>query len=471
MIVDLLARLRARLANEKASADSTFQHKADLDRRRSALAAMPKHASLQQLLRLTTDYSGHVRQAALERLSPSSSKDVLHAVLLRMNDWVPQVRQAARAVAWSFLRKEYADTIIACLPEILALKVKHRDDHAPFLAEMQRLLTSDEVRPKLLAGLKNMKGTAARAAYQMLMGSSNDDTASVYQLAASHSDCSIRLTVARACAVPDLVHTELLRRLMQDSHPSVRVAALRSLWEQSLSEEQRYDLLAKCLLDRSAGVRDLALWYVRKTEFGLPTFVDEQARRYAVEMAPLGFVGLLEQVGDKRYLSIAQRASKSSAASVRLAGLAACVRLGSDGINEVVKQGMLDPSAKIHRFALKQYRANRVWLSDGENAALIKQLLSNGYIGRALSLIGLLSTWEMLEYYLAVAQEVRRTEDAQLLTSVMNSWLLIKRLSFVPLPAIQRKAFENQLTLAKRNEFSSFWPLEEISAAIANSPG
>lgn len=470
MIVDLLARLRARLVNEKANPGRTPQHPSDLHGRHSALAAMPKHASVQQLLRLTTDYSGHVRQAALERLNPSSSPEVLRAILLRLNDWVPQVRHAARAVAWTFLSKEYAEVLITCLPDILALKVRNREDHTPFLLEVQKLLTSDDVRPKLLSGLQQLKGVVARFAYQMLLESSHDDTASIYKLAASHGDCSIRLIVARACAEPDAVHVELLHQLTEDSHPSVRVEALRSLWEQELDDEQRYNVLSKCLLDRSAGVRDLALWYVRKTEFNLPAFMEERAKRYESNEVPVGFIGLLEQVVDKRFLAIAQRASESASASARLAGLAAYVRLNSDSVNDVIKRGMVDASAKVHRFALKQYRANRILLSAEENAALIELLLSRGYIGRALSLIGQLSTWEMLQYYLEVAQALRKADDAKLLTSAMNGWLVIKQLSFIPLTAEQRKGFEGQLALVKRNELSHLWPLEKIATAIANTP-
>lgn len=40
-------------------------------------------------------YSGYVRQAALDRAAELRSLDLLPAIVDRLNDWVPQVRQRA----------------------------------------------------------------------------------------------------------------------------------------------------------------------------------------------------------------------------------------------------------------------------------------------------------------------------------------------------------------------------------------
>lgn len=66
--------------------------------------------------------NGHVREAAVRELGKSETGAELPFFLLRVNDWVPQIRSVARNLLQNRIRPEYVRRLLVWLPMVLRLR-------------------------------------------------------------------------------------------------------------------------------------------------------------------------------------------------------------------------------------------------------------------------------------------------------------------------------------------------------------
>jgi len=99
--------------------------------------------------------SGYVREAAINRLNLITSGAELPFLLFRINDWVPNVRDAAYRAINSRLQPKYCHCFIENLTLIARLKQAGRADHQALIDAIDELLKSDECRTALLESLRS----------------------------------------------------------------------------------------------------------------------------------------------------------------------------------------------------------------------------------------------------------------------------------------------------------------------------
>src|SRR5687767_10375201 len=85
-------------------------------------------------------YSGYLREEAVRALAAAGHGAALPVLLERVNDWVPQVRAAAREGIAAFLRDEHIASWGPALGQVAALGRATRDDHAPLLHQITTFL-------------------------------------------------------------------------------------------------------------------------------------------------------------------------------------------------------------------------------------------------------------------------------------------------------------------------------------------
>jgi len=112
-------------------------------------AAAAQKLPMQQL----TSSSGWEREKALKTLTRAPQAAALPLLLVRVNDWVPQVRAAAREAVRALLRPADAAAWAQALPEVVALTRAGRADHAELLNEIDSFLSSPAVLPALQAAV------------------------------------------------------------------------------------------------------------------------------------------------------------------------------------------------------------------------------------------------------------------------------------------------------------------------------
>ncbi len=171
-------------------------------------------------------WNGHVREAAVRALSRRTEGDEIPFLVVRLNDWVPQVRDAALAAASARLTTERADGWVRALPLVEALRQQRRADHSPLVRAVFMLLTSVDARPALLRGLDAEHFGTRRLCFRLVLDAGDE---SLLPRALSDSDVVVRLgATARIDRIPrGERRRDLISRLCRDRSAAVLARALQ----------------------------------------------------------------------------------------------------------------------------------------------------------------------------------------------------------------------------------------------------
>jgi HEAT repeat protein len=204
----------------------------------------------------TSHSSGFVREAAVRYLGRMGDDRAVPFLVLRLNDWVPQVRRASQSsLAW-FLTPRFAAALVRALPLFLGLDRQRRGDHADVVASVLRLLRSAECQPAVSRGCDAEDGGLRRTCFRLLLESSEGAREAVLARALGSRDPQIRCWAVGRLGqeVQQPWALARARSALTDRSVQVRRLALR-LVAGTLPAEEANPLLADALLDPSTGAR------------------------------------------------------------------------------------------------------------------------------------------------------------------------------------------------------------------------
>lgn len=282
-----------------------------------ALAGDKEHGDW---LTLSTHGNGFVREVAVRELSEQPSPDALAALLERVNDWVPQVRQLALNGVQRYLVPEHVPALLHALQPLMALAERQRADHGPTLAATRAVLQTPEVRNEVEAAFSARHGKAARFLFTLLLEAS-DEPAALLSKALSHREMTVRQLAVLACqALPAELARPLLLDAFKTPGTSVRVNALRYLLP--LLDDPRA-LLRDALLDPSPAVRSLARWAAPRWQVDAREVLDARLHQSVPcsKREWLGLLGLACELAVELEEHWKDAAQQASASSVRLAAV------------------------------------------------------------------------------------------------------------------------------------------------------
>lgn len=205
-------------------------------------------------------YSGYQRQAALERCAALERTDLLPLVVVRLNDWVPAVRHAARATMQRLLPLTPVPQLLQLLPNILRLREMGRSDHADWLQHFERAILELLNVQDLLNGVGGKNVHVARSCFYMLHQHGLSEPVQYIGMAlATRGDTVLATQALRLCAsaAPD-VQTALYLKAMSSPFGRIRTSAFLSL-TQAPGGQDMHALAQASLLDAQASVRYLAI--------------------------------------------------------------------------------------------------------------------------------------------------------------------------------------------------------------------
>lgn len=392
----------------------------------------------EKLVELSRDYNGRVREAAVRELAQFRTDAAFRAIAERLNDWVSQVRKAAQASLEPFLRPESAELLLRNLHSIMALHVRGRADHTFVLQRAADILCSAEVRSVLVTMLPLCDGKAARYLLDVLSAGGEVPDEECIRAFARHVDCVVRLKVVVLCRAQSERYRAILEELRNDGHPRVRREVLCCLW-QLADEAERVALLNAALLDNAGSVREMAVWYGRKSGFDLETFAAQALTQAAPEArAIVSLLGLMTMLKIRETSGYARAALNSGRAAVRAAALAYLVSTERDAADEFVANGLADSSNKVARQARLIISRGQIALTHSQYLRAVKELLSAGCMERALIVCALMAIWGRLEGLFICLGESRSDEDRQLVGKELLNWERQQGCSAIRLDANER---------------------------------
>ncbi|HEV3051459.1 MAG TPA: HEAT repeat domain-containing protein [Longimicrobium sp.] len=347
---------------------------------------------------ISTHPSGYVREAAIQRLSLMNGGAELPPLLLRANDWVPQVR--ARAVDALHARRveAYAPHWVRSLALVLHLRRCGRQDHRPLVDGVLALLRSPAAREHVRGGLASPEGTVRRACFRILLDAGGPELPALLRDALGGDDAMLRLLAAQAAAgLDEVALAQLLPRMLADSFGRVRLTALQ------LGAERMgagvLPALRQGLLDRSPTLRADARAALQWLE---PTDLAAFYRAHVIARAahlPAVIAGVAETGGAEDAALLAPLLDDARP-RVRAAALRALVRLTGDAAVPALVRAVGDASPAVSHAAALALRPRVV----RAQAAALDAWLGGSHpmhVRRnALGLLALRGKWDAIGWIL-----------------------------------------------------------------------
>lgn len=298
--------------------------------------------------------NGHVRQAAVERLSARSNQSELLFLIMRVADWVEPVRQRAIAAVQKRMVPEYALEFainLAMLNRQLQRTRGQAKQHAALGEQVQSFLLNDENREALLVAIKSAHVSTRKACLPLLLTSPDSAGALL-----AHKDLTIRKRTAEALATTDMMNF-YIKELLRDKQFAIRAIALE--WFRVNRASEAPSALQAALLDKSPSLREYARYHVQKQDpnFDVREFYLEQIQskhKIASAIAGIGETGRADDVM-QLLLQLESTVPRILAATVTAIG-----RLNGEAFVETLLPYSLHASPMVRRAACEAL-ARQAW--------------------------------------------------------------------------------------------------------------
>ncbi len=394
------------------------------------------------LLRLATCHpSGYVREAALSALGPIGDGSEVPFVLIRLNDWVPPVRDLALRLIRERTSPAHARNLVLALPLIMRLQLLRRVDHAQTITSILAVLCQRESREALLEGTRADDRQTRRLAYRLAAENGALSTEELFDGALADDDPLVRLWVAQHAAdsLPDNRLASILEILERDSFMAVRREALDlRLARLPGSAEAK---LRECLFDRSIGVRSHCQYHLRR-RFQHDPGVDYR-RAIEAETICLAYAILgLGEVGESSDVARVEPYLGDPRNRVRAAAVRAVGRLSKEALIPSLLRALQDESAVVSREggdALQRigWRVPADALGEIYRSATHRHVRKN-----TLRVLAKASLWDGLPILIAASAEVD-DQIRRLGRAFLSRWLVrSNRGQVIPTPDQLRRARE-----------------------------
>jgi len=292
--------------------------------------------------------SGYVREAAVKQLAATGSSAALPYVLLRLPDWVKQVRSAAQEALDTLLGPESAADIIKYYPIIEHLQRVERVDLSSVRKRTTDILLSSGGRPAVLAALDSSDGKQRRFVYRLLEPHL-EEMPDVLDKSIGDASVAVRIWALRNAMRGN--HEKIVARLrsfVSDRDSRVRTMALRVVaqgyWDEFETE------LRNAMFDIGGNVRWAAAYYLRKNG---ETDLAGVCRRKLAEsdIPPPGLLLGLSETGTPEDFELVEPYAKHARTKLRAAAISALGRLDKEKAAPYALQGLRDNSGKVRRAA------------------------------------------------------------------------------------------------------------------------
>lgn len=142
-------------------------------------------------------HSGYVREEAVKRLNRITTGIEIPFLLIRLDDWVSSVRDAAQKAINSRLDPAYCRSFITNLALIARLEAAAKVHSEPIIKRIKELQQSAECRSGLTEALSSNDRFIRRASFRLAINSKGRNLSEVLRQALNDSDTVIRLWAAQ----------------------------------------------------------------------------------------------------------------------------------------------------------------------------------------------------------------------------------------------------------------------------------
>lgn len=247
-----------------------------------------KDQDIGDLIFWSKNYNGYTRQACVVKLTGVFEAEVFSAILLRLNDYVPQVRKAAEDAFRLWLKKEYLHFFIEYFTEIVALESRSRisaktlEDIANYLeygkADFQKIMRCEQ-------------GKRSKAIFDWSIKYQWFDLEELNQISKNSVNPLIRRYWIEFLRTSN--QTNDLIDNINSRYKDVQYAAFQLLVnERDVAVWQ--DIGIKLLTSKNIGLRNLVIFYLKHNDFDFQNFLSTQLQKIQNEIEILRYLAIAE---------------------------------------------------------------------------------------------------------------------------------------------------------------------------------
>ena len=282
--------------------------------------------------------NGYFRERCLRLLT--GERNVLQFVLLRVNDWVPQVRKTAQEILIPLLKQSMqsgTDEILHAMPFFEHVQRGKRSDADTGFSK-QRL---DQALISYYAAHRNAvlhaPVTLRRLCYRVILRNAEQQHSELLLHFIAHErDGAQRSLLVRAYLRTMHVTQEQLASFMQDKYWRVRLDAC----EYRMKAQGAWDGLERLLLSKSYPIREFAAYYLEQNGFDSPGYCRGHLPDSILALCDLGTKADIPLI--RPYLETHPQES-----------LVALVRLGAEDSETLLWKYMHHENAKLAKTAYR----------------------------------------------------------------------------------------------------------------------
>lgn len=369
-----------------------------------ALSGAVNEPALFRLISFHPD--GHVREAAVARLASSEDGSELPFLLLRCDDWVPQVRSAAERAVMPRLRDENAAAVTRNFSLIARLALRGRAE------ELLAKVAAAVVSPSYLRALSEVIAAGPREEARAIVGFVINRVGEAMPPIVAAGVVS-RDDLVRRLVAPFVTSPETLELLVRDAVPAVRRAALETLARTSSDRARPH--LERALLDGSAAVRETARVRLADAQLDFAAIYRQAlssptSRKIAAALAGLAETGRADDA------ALAEPFLVHTSAAVRRAAMRCVLSLDGNAFAERIAPMLLDASRSVSASARDRLRKHVITIGAQSLQELFERAPSQHARLNVIRLMPLLSRWQAIGLLVAattsndapVADEARK---------------------------------------------------------------
>ena len=301
--------------------------------------------------------SGYVREAAVKALSDINDGSEVPFLLLRLNDWVPEIRRIAAEAVLKRLSREYAFHFVRHFRLVLRLRSCGRDDHKPLVARITSFLKSPESFRAVSEGVSSPDRELRREFFRLAVEGAGEDQTKLLERVIGDRDPIVRLWAARDL-LPQMGSSELrqpIELLRRDKSRPVRCEGL-NLWVSKFPEDA-LPAIDDALFDSHGSVRALAQYWMEKVQpdLNLAEVYREALKELDQKRLRAAILGLAE-TGKAEDADLLSGYLDNARPALRKAALRAIAILNREAFAQQLLEGLSDQQPGVSREAARGMR-------------------------------------------------------------------------------------------------------------------
>jgi len=350
-------------------------------------------ADLEEVKAFLIHRSGYAREAAIARVVSLRCDGAIPAIMPRLNDFVPEVREAARRAIQTLLPFAGHEDLLSVVGFTWRMRHFSRLDHSSWISSAQAELAGRLTLDQLREALCSRHPMVARGSFFMLLERQLMPQLELLTLAVeSGRDIVMSRQAAQlALSLPVEGRISALRAGLKSHFGVVRTYALRGLLD---CAPDAVEIARGALLDTQGSARSFAQFYLRQKGVDLAAFYravlqDKHAKsnQACMALAALGSMGAREDI------ALLQEMCKSPLPSIRGAAYLAWLKLAPSDKDAIALAALSDGARASRRLAAQMATRQGAYIPFEQ----VKEILHGTSDLPAMLAFARLRKWDWLE--------------------------------------------------------------------------